>query len=112
MAAGGARSARIAPRRDTSIRRSWAPPHEPGWRILARPHAAAEAKTTPAPRVACGGRGRYDRRPEARPMAYDQILYDVRDRIATITFNRPERLNAWTPHMGRELYAAFQEAAA
>jgi enoyl-CoA hydratase/carnithine racemase len=45
-------------------------------------------------------------------MNYQQILYGVRDRIATITFNRPERLNAWTPHMGRELYAAFREAAA
>ena len=45
-------------------------------------------------------------------MAYDQILYDVRDRIATITLNRPERLNAWTPQMGRELYAAFAAAAA
>jgi enoyl-CoA hydratase/carnithine racemase len=44
-------------------------------------------------------------------MAYEQILYGVRDRIATITFNRPARLNAWTPHMGRELYAAFREAA-
>ena len=45
-------------------------------------------------------------------MTYEQILYGVHDRIATITFNRPARLNAWTPHMGRELYAAFQEAAA
>jgi enoyl-CoA hydratase/carnithine racemase len=44
-------------------------------------------------------------------MAYEQILYDVRDRIATITLNRPERLNAWTPHMGKELYAAFAAAA-
>lgn len=44
-------------------------------------------------------------------MAYEQILYDVRDRIATITLNRPERLNAWTPQMGRELYAAFATAA-
>jgi len=46
------------------------------------------------------------------PMAYEQILYDVRDRIATITLNRPERLNAWTPQMGRELYGAFADAAA
>ncbi|MCC6767025.1 MAG: enoyl-CoA hydratase [Deltaproteobacteria bacterium] len=45
-------------------------------------------------------------------MGYEQILYDVRDRIATITLNRPERLNAWTPQMGRELYAAFTAAAA
>ena len=45
-------------------------------------------------------------------MAYEQILYGVRDRIATITLNRPERLNAWTPHMGKELYAAFAAAAA
>ncbi len=45
-------------------------------------------------------------------MAYEQILYEVRDRIATITLNRPARLNAWTPQMGRELYSAFQTAGA
>ncbi len=45
-------------------------------------------------------------------MAYEQIRYGVRDRIATITLNRPERLNAWTPRMGQELYAAFANAAA
>lgn len=45
-------------------------------------------------------------------MAYEQILYGIRDRIATITLNRPERLNAWTPQMGKELYAAFGDAAA
>lgn len=45
-------------------------------------------------------------------MAYEQIDYAVRDRIATITLNRPERLNAWTPRMGKELYAAFGAAAA
>jgi enoyl-CoA hydratase/carnithine racemase len=44
-------------------------------------------------------------------MPYEQIIYEVRDAIATITLNRPARLNAWTPHMGRELYAAFQAAA-
>ncbi len=44
-------------------------------------------------------------------MEYREILYDVRDRVATITMNRPERLNAWTPLMGRELYDAFRSAA-
>src|SRR5262249_44255338 len=44
-------------------------------------------------------------------MTYEQILYGVADRVATITLNRPERLNAWTPQMGRELYDAFAAAA-
>ena len=45
-------------------------------------------------------------------MGYEQITYEVRDRIATITMNRPARLNAWTPQMGKELFAAFATAAA
>jgi enoyl-CoA hydratase/carnithine racemase len=43
-------------------------------------------------------------------MGYEHILYDVRDRIATVTLNRPERLNAWTATMGREVQQALQEA--
>jgi len=43
-------------------------------------------------------------------MASEQIIYEVRDAIATITLNRPARLNAWTPQMGRELYEAFRRA--
>ncbi len=45
-------------------------------------------------------------------MGDQQVTYEVRDRIATITMNRPARLNAWTPQMGKELYAAFATAAA
>ena len=45
-------------------------------------------------------------------MAYEQIATDVADRILTITLNRPERLNAWTATMCRELMSAFDEAGA
>ncbi len=42
-------------------------------------------------------------------MAYGQILLDIADGIATITLNRPEKLNAYTAQMGAELHEAFQE---
>ena len=43
-------------------------------------------------------------------MAYEQITTDVSNRILTITLNRPERLNAWTQTMCRELIDAFDRA--
>ena len=42
-------------------------------------------------------------------MGYEQITYDVVNRIATITLNRPDRLNAYTPTMRRELATAFRQ---
>ena len=43
-------------------------------------------------------------------MNYQQILYDVSDAVATVTLNRPEKLNAWTMHMGNEVQHAFRRA--
>ncbi len=43
-------------------------------------------------------------------MDYEQILYEVRDGIATVTLNRPEKLNAWTMRMGAEVQHAFRQA--
>ncbi len=43
-------------------------------------------------------------------MEYRQILYEVSDRVLTITLNRPDRLNAFTTTMGKELVDAFNRA--
>ncbi|MGH0034925.1 MAG: enoyl-CoA hydratase-related protein [Myxococcota bacterium] len=43
---------------------------------------------------------------------YEQILYEVEDPIATITLDRPERLNAWTSRMGAEVKHAVAQAEA
>ncbi|MGA7811078.1 enoyl-CoA hydratase, partial [Bradyrhizobium sp.] len=44
-------------------------------------------------------------------MTYQQILYEVSEKIATITLNRPDRMNAWTPVMERDVRAAMEQAA-
>lgn len=41
---------------------------------------------------------------------YTDILYDVKDHVATITINRPQKLNALTAVTLNELDAAFTEA--
>jgi enoyl-CoA hydratase/carnithine racemase len=45
-------------------------------------------------------------------MAYQEILYQVADRVATVTLNRPDKLNAWTAVMEREVRAAMLDAEA
>src|SRR5271154_4217442 len=42
-------------------------------------------------------------------MAYEQIIYEVADNIATITLNRPEKLNAFTGIMMNEMLDAFDK---
>ena len=42
-------------------------------------------------------------------MSYEQILLDTSDGIATLTLNRPDRLNAWTPHMAGEILDALRK---
>ena len=43
-------------------------------------------------------------------MNYEQILYNVKDRILTITLNRPNQLNAYTDRMMTELVDALSRA--
>jgi enoyl-CoA hydratase/carnithine racemase len=42
-------------------------------------------------------------------MEYEQIIFETSDEIATITLNRPERLNAWTWQMSREIWDALMK---
>src|ERR1700744_2102577 len=44
-------------------------------------------------------------------MTYQHILYEVGDRVATITLNRPDRMNAWTAVMEHEVREAMMSAA-
>jgi enoyl-CoA hydratase/carnithine racemase len=43
-------------------------------------------------------------------MQTQEILYNVTDRVATISLNRPDKLNAWTAVMEQEVRAAMLEA--
>ncbi len=43
-------------------------------------------------------------------MDFEQIIYEKADHIATITLNRPERMNAFTAQMIDEWYAALLDA--
>ena len=43
-------------------------------------------------------------------MSYETIDYETRGRVALITLNRPDRLNAWTPQMASEQAAAIGTA--
>src|SRR4051795_442188 len=49
----------------------------------------------------------FRRRPQ---MEYEQIRYELAESVLTLTMNRPDRLNAWTPTMLRELLDAFDRA--
>lgn len=43
-------------------------------------------------------------------MTHQETLYQVADRVATITLNRPDKLNAWTGTMEQEVRASIHEA--
>lgn len=43
-------------------------------------------------------------------MSHERIVYEKADGVATITLNRPEKLNAWDGKMLEEMQHAFREA--
>ena len=42
----------------------------------------------------------------------DVVLLEVRETVAVLTFNRPDRLNAWTPEMQTRYFDLLEECAA
>ena len=45
-------------------------------------------------------------------MDFGTVIYESKDRVATVTLNRPERLNAISETMPEDIAAAFNHAAA
>src|SRR5579859_6239413 len=43
-------------------------------------------------------------------MQFDTVIYTVEHSVATVTLNRPDKLNAFNATMGREIVAAFRAA--
>jgi 2-(1,2-epoxy-1,2-dihydrophenyl)acetyl-CoA isomerase len=75
---------------------AWVPSLRPASRIM--------PLVRQRPRLAAGSLSR------SCALPYEAILYDKRDRVATITLNRPEVLNAFSSTMAAELLAAFRDA--
>src|SRR5690242_14595016 len=90
-------------------------------RLALRPSTSCAANAIPhcenSPRCWRRGLEALPRRGMMRPaeqedtMAYETILYDVKDRIGTITLNRPDRLNAYNDRMASDIRKAMAEAA-
>src|SRR5438128_419321 len=43
-------------------------------------------------------------------MDFTDMVYEKSERVATVTYNRPEKMNAWTSRMFEELHAAMHDA--
>lgn len=43
-------------------------------------------------------------------MVYEDLLYEIKDRVAVLTLNRPDKLNAWTAAMEKSIKSALAAA--
>lgn len=77
---------------------------QPGGDAL--PAGAYPRSTARRPATANRGSATYK---ESEPDMSDELKFEVKDGIGTITLNRPEKLNAFTPDMLEAWLAAYQE---
>src|SRR5260370_4011371 len=70
---------------------------------------AARSSRQDRPRGCRHGHDGRQQQTQGRGMS-QELLYEVEDQIATITFNRPERMNALTHDLEAELHRRFDEA--
>src|ERR1700761_2435993 len=71
----------------------------------------SEAISGALPACRCAHAG-YTKNIREIAVTYQHILYEVSEKIATITLNRPDRMNAWTPIMERDVRHAMEAASA
>lgn len=87
------------------------PPQSPSPKSMgATPQTLGQAlsgKVTDRPELLWGG----NTTSGGTTMSEDPVLYESADGIATITLNRPDRLNAWTNAMSRMYFDALDQAA-
>src|SRR5262245_59149803 len=79
------------------------------WRSSCRRAPLTSAKDSLPSKSAAMRRSKVARK---KTMDYDDIIYEVAERTATITLNRPNQLNALSPHMIGELRHAYAAAEA
>src|SRR5436190_5474208 len=90
-------------------------PSQPGSRSAAPKPSSSRRRPTIGQRVATVIAP--ERTPGVRHRGYgpaameELVLYEVDGRVATVTLNRPEKLNAITPELQGELLRALEQAA-
>ncbi len=113
----------------TSAERAWLDHFIDGWlarrlvlaqavegsRLCARARRFAQALASSLDMLSSfltSARERVPARHRESVMAYEHILYEVSDKVATITLNRSDRMNAWTPTMERDVRHAMEASSA
>ena len=81
--------------------------------LMSRRPRSGDPRTTAASSLRCGTCSRPTTNRHRRSQGpYDNILYETNDRVATVTLNRPEKLNALSNELRGEMFHALKTAEA